>query len=126
MSWRSEIIKPPLHSQRPSCDACNAADPRGDQKQPQKRKNNISPIRLLPSYWKQLVIAGIAVVGVSAADLLQPWPLKVVLDYVIANRPMPQWFNSLTNVVFGSDRVAILNFAIMAVAIITLVDSISS
>ena len=94
--------------------------------QTQKCKNEISLIRLLPSYWKQLVIAGIAVVGVSAADLLQPWPLKVVLDYVIANRPMPQWFNSLTNLVFGSDRVAILNLAIIAVAIITLVDSISS
>ena len=94
--------------------------------QTQKCKNEISLIRLLRSYWKQLVIAGIAVVGVSAADLLQPWPLKVVLDYVIANHPMPKWFNSLTNLVFGGDRVAILNFAIIAVAIITLVDSLSS
>src|SRR5215471_12214398 len=92
----------------------------------QQYKNEIGPIRLLRSYWKQLVIAAIAVVGVTAADLLQPWPLKVVLDYVIANRPMPQWFNSLTNLVFGSDRVAILNFAIVSVVIITLVDSISS
>src|SRR5215467_542235 len=94
--------------------------------QPQKRKNEISLIRLLPSYWKQLVIAGIAVVGVSAADLLQPWPLKVVLDYVIANRPMPKWLNSLTNLALGGDKVAILNLAIVSVAIITLVDSISS
>ena len=92
----------------------------------QKYKNEISPIRLLRSYWKQLVIAAIAVVGVTAADLLQPWPLKVVLDYVIANRPMPKWLNSLTNLVFGGDRVAILNFAIIAVAIITLIDSLSS
>jgi ATP-binding cassette, subfamily B, bacterial len=94
--------------------------------QTQKSSNEISLIRLLRSYWKQLVIAAIAVVGVSAADLLQPWPLKVVLDYVIANRPMPGWLNSLTNLVFGGDRVAILNFAIISVAIITLVDSISS
>jgi ATP-binding cassette, subfamily B, bacterial len=94
--------------------------------QTQKSSNEISLIRLLRSYWKQLVIAAIAVVGVSAADLLQPWPLKVVLDYVIANRPMPGWLNSLTNLVFGGGRVAILNFAIISVAIITLVDSISS
>jgi ATP-binding cassette, subfamily B, bacterial len=94
--------------------------------QTQKSSNEISLIRLLRSYWKQLVIAAIAVVGVSAADLLQPWPLKVVLDYVIANRQMPGWLNSLTNLVFGGDRVAILNFAIISVAIITLVDSISS
>ena len=92
----------------------------------QMYKNEISPIRLLRSYWKQLVIAAIAVVGVTAADLLQPWPLKVVLDYVIANRPMPKWLNSLTNLVFGGDRVSILNFAIIAVAIITLIDSLSS
>src|SRR5262249_53569676 len=92
----------------------------------QQYKNEIGPIRLLRSYWKQLVIAAIAVVGVTAADLLQPWPLKVVLDYVIANRPMPKWLNSLTNLVFGGDRVAILNFAIIAVAIITLIDSLSS
>jgi ATP-binding cassette, subfamily B, bacterial len=94
--------------------------------QTQKSSNEISLIRLLRSYWKQLVIAAIAVVGVSAADLLQPLPLKVVLDYVIANRPMPEWLNSLTNFAFGGDKVAILNFAIVSVAIITLVDSISS
>ena len=94
--------------------------------QTQKCSNEISLIRLSRSYWKQLVIAAIAVVGVSAADLLQPWPLKIVLDYVIANRRMPEWLNSLTNVGFGGGRVAILNCAIISVAIITLVESISS
>src|SRR5215813_4509786 len=92
----------------------------------QKYKTEISLIRLLRSYWKQLVIAAIGVVGVSAADLLQPWPLKIVLDYVIANRRMPEWLNSLINLAFGHNSAAILNFAIVSVVIITLVDSISS
>src|SRR5262245_57233018 len=92
----------------------------------QNSSNDIRPSRLLRFHWKRLVIAAIGVIGVSSADLLQPWPLKIVLDYVIANRRMPEWLNSLVNLAFGHDSAAILNFAIASVVIITLVDSISS
>jgi ATP-binding cassette subfamily B protein len=94
--------------------------------QTQNSSNDIQLSHLLRFHWKRLVIAAIGVVGVSAADLLQPWPIKIVLDYVIANRRMPEWLNSFINLAFGHDSAAILNFAIVSVVIITLVDSISS
>jgi hypothetical protein len=27
----------------------------------------------------------------SAADLLEPWPLKIIFDYVIERKPAPAW-----------------------------------
>ena len=38
---------------------------------------------LLRPYWKLLVLAFAAMLVESAMDLLEPWPLKVILDHVI-------------------------------------------
>src|ERR1051325_8339226 len=85
--------------------------------------SEIELIPLLRLHWKKLLLAGFAVLGISAADLLQPWPLKIVLDYVIASGHPPRWLNVLTS---AADKSAILTVAIVAVAAITIVDSISS
>src|SRR5437867_323982 len=81
---------------------------------------------LLRPHWKGLVVALLAVVGITVADVLQPWPLKIVLDYVLAGRRMPDWLTSVLNFAFAGNKNAVLKFAVAAVAIITVVDSISS
>jgi len=81
---------------------------------------------VLRPHWKALMLAMLAVVGVSAADLLQPWPLKIVLDNVIAGRRLPPWLTSFLQAAFGEDKSAILLFAVVAVMVIALVDSVSS
>ena len=53
------------------------------------RSLNIS--RLIHPYWKLLSIAFVAMVIESASDLLEPWPLKVIFDYVIGSKPIPAW-----------------------------------
>ena len=70
--------------------------------------------------------AVIAVLGITAADVLQPWPLKIVLDYVLAGRRMPPQLASVMSFAFGSDKSAILTFAVVCVALITIVDSVGS
>jgi len=82
--------------------------------------------RLLRPYWKRLLLALFAVIGITLADVLQPWPLKIVLDYVLAGHRMPEWLASLLTFAFGGNKNAILNFAVISVAVITLIDSISS
>jgi ABC-type multidrug transport system fused ATPase/permease subunit len=39
--------------------------------------------RLLRPYWGRLAIAFAAMLLESGADLLEPWPLKIIFDYVI-------------------------------------------
>ena len=46
---------------------------------------------LLRPYWKLLTIAFGAMLVQAAADLLEPWPLKVIFDYVLGAKPMPAW-----------------------------------
>jgi len=81
---------------------------------------------LLRPHWKALTIAFIAVIGESFTDLLEPWPLKVVFDYVLGSKPMPEWMSSFVNSTFGHDKLAILNFAAIAVITIAVVGAISS
>jgi ATP-binding cassette, subfamily B, bacterial len=70
---------------------------------------------LLRPHWKSLLIAFIAVALESVADLMEPWPIKVVLDYVIGQKPPPEWMANFIESVFGRDKLAVLNFAAISV-----------
>src|SRR3989449_4463666 len=80
---------------------------------------------LLYPHWKSLSFALIAVLGESITDLLEPWPLKIVFDYVFGSKRMPDW---LTNIVsfLGTDKFSILNFAVLAVIVIAIFGAVSS
>lgn len=81
---------------------------------------------LLRPHWKQTALASIAVVGETASDLAQPWPLKIVLDYVLQAKRMPGWLSQVVHRLAGDNQFAILDFAIAAVAIIALVGAVST
>ena len=72
-----------------------------------------------------LSLAFIAVIGESITDLLEPWPLKVVFDYVFGSKRMPDWLASLVAFI-GDDKFSILNFAVLAVIVIALFGAIGS
>jgi subfamily B ATP-binding cassette protein MsbA len=48
--------------------------------------------QLMRPYWKTLVIACVAVVGETLADVLEPWPVKVIVDSVLQSKPLKGWF----------------------------------
>lgn len=54
--------------------------------------------RLLP-YWRAAwmdTTTGVALLFLAAAiELLQPWPLKLLVDYVLGSRPVPLWLANL-------------------------------
>jgi ATP-binding cassette, subfamily B, bacterial len=80
---------------------------------------------LLYPHWKALTLAFIAVLGESATDLLEPWPLKIVFDYIFGSKAMPDWLAGMV-AWLGDDKFAILNFAVLAVLTIAVFGAISS
>jgi ATP-binding cassette, subfamily B, bacterial len=89
------------------------------------RKGRLSILGLLRPHWKAMSLA-LAVVGVEAgADLLEPWPLKLVLDSLLQSKPPPAWMARMIGWV-GHDQLAILNFAVASVAVIAVVGALSS
>ena len=83
-------------------------------------------IDLLRAHWGTLGVALIAVTGVAIADLLEPWPLKIVFDYLLHSKPMPEWLSRAVGSVLGQSNLALLEFAAIAVVAIALVGAISS
>ena len=66
---------------------------------------------LLRPHFKLLMVGLAAVVGEGVADLLQPWPLKIVLDSVFKSRAIHGWLNRFILATVGDDKLAILRFA---------------
>jgi ATP-binding cassette, subfamily B, bacterial len=79
--------------------------------------------RLLAPYWKPLGVAFAAMLVQSGADLLEPWPLKVIFDYVLGSKRPPIW---LARVISSDSRTALLNIAAIAVVAIAVLGAISS
>jgi ATP-binding cassette subfamily B protein len=79
---------------------------------------------LLRPHLKLLLVGLVAVVGEGIADLLQPWPLKIVLDNVLQSRQIHGWLSPFILKLAGHDKLAILSFAAMAVLAIAVIDAI--
>jgi ATP-binding cassette subfamily B protein len=83
-------------------------------------------IGLIRPHWKALTLAFVAVLGQTFSDVLEPWPIKIVIDNILQSRKLPSWLAGSVVEIFGQDRMAILNFAVAAVAAIAVVGAISS
>ena len=69
---------------------------------------------LLWPYRRALAIALIAVIGAGVANLLQPWPLKVVFDLVGGSKPVHGWLGNFIHSNFGPHKIALVEFAAAA------------
>jgi ATP-binding cassette, subfamily B, bacterial len=79
---------------------------------------------LLQPHWRALTLGFIAIAGESVANLLQPWPLKIVLDDVLRSKETHGWAMALVHRLVGTDRMALLEFACIAVLAIAVLDAI--
>ena len=59
-------------------------------------------------------VALLAAIGEGIADLLSPWPLKIVIDAVAKPRPLPAWADYLLQHLGGSNKMATVRFAALA------------
>jgi subfamily B ATP-binding cassette protein MsbA len=81
---------------------------------------------LIRPHWKSLTVAFVAVVGETATDVLDPWPIKIVVDNVLQGKKLGGTLGSIAAALFGDGRLAIVNFAVLAVGAIAVVGAISS
>jgi len=78
-------------------------------------------LKLVRPYWKWLAVVLVAMVLETAMSLAAPWPLKIVLDSVFDNEPVPSWLAWLGG---GSpDRRALLNVAVAGTVVIALLQA---
>jgi ATP-binding cassette, subfamily B, bacterial len=85
----------------------------------------LSIVGLLRPHWKAMTLALVGVAGETAASLLEPWPLKIVLDYLLQARPLPGWMMPVVGWI-GNGKLAVLNIAVLAVAVIAVGGAVSS
>lgn len=67
-----------------------------------------------------LCIAGLCLVGVTVCELLVPWPLKIILDYVLLNKPVPPSLSVIEALIHAGPLTALIALS-SAIAVIALV-----
>jgi subfamily B ATP-binding cassette protein MsbA len=82
---------------------------------PDPGQNPLTIQRLLRPHVKSLSLGVLVVAGGSVADLLQPWPLKIIIDTVLKGHATKGWLNDVVLGLGGDDPLQILRFAALAV-----------
>jgi ATP-binding cassette subfamily B protein len=74
---------------------------------------------------RSLLLAALCTLGVSAAGLLKPWPLKIILDHVIGNAPLPPFLGFLQDFL-AEGKVTVLVAASASIVVIALCEALFS
>lgn len=83
-------------------------------------------IDLVRPHWKALTLAFVAVLGETIAGILEPWPIKIVIDSIQHPTALPGLLGRMVEGIFGQGPYAVLNFAVAAVAVIAIVGAIGA
>ena len=86
-------------------------------------KGGLSILELLRPHRRQLWLGLLAIAGESIAGLLEPWPLKIVLDDLLQGKNQHGWLHRLILATAGSAPRNVLVFACVAVLIIAVTDA---
>jgi len=81
---------------------------------------------LLSGHWGALLLGLVAVGIETAAALLEPWPIKVVLDTVLHTRPLPQPIVQALGPAVASNGMMVLELAAVAVLLIAITAAAAS
>jgi ATP-binding cassette, subfamily B, bacterial len=68
----------------------------------------------------------VAVLGETVTDILEPWPIKIVVDNILQSKKLPPVLGGIVTGLFGQNTDAIVDFAVAAVALIAIVGAVSS
>jgi subfamily B ATP-binding cassette protein MsbA len=93
---------------------------------PDPGQNPLTIQRLLRPHLKSLALGVLVVAGGSAADLLQPWPLKIIIDTVLQAKVRKGWQSDLILRFAGTNQLDILRFAALSVLVIAALGAVCS
>ena len=91
-----------------------------------KRRKRLTIRELLKPHKWSLILGFVAVLGEALANLLEPWPLKIVVDYVFRSHESGGALMRFVHAYAGADRFAIVKFACFMVLAIAVLDAIST
>ena len=83
-------------------------------------------VRVLRPHWPRMAIALVAVAFETLADVLEPWPLAIVVDNVLAGEPLPHRLRPIIEPLFGTNASGLLEFALAAIIVIAVVGGVAS
>ncbi|MCZ2074686.1 MAG: ABC transporter ATP-binding protein/permease [Bryobacterales bacterium] len=77
-------------------------------------------VPFLKPYWRKLLLACACLLMVSALRLIEPWPLKIIFDYVLWSKPLPAYLGFLSPLFeHGLPRaVTLLCLALLAITLL--------
>lgn len=104
----------------------SAGKPGKPEKKSAQNPARLKLIQLIRPHWRALTFAMLAVLGETVTDVLDPWPIKIVVDNIIQSKKLPGWLGGMVVHLFGQNKLAILDFAVLAVAAIAVVGAVSS
>jgi ATP-binding cassette, subfamily B, bacterial len=81
-------------------------------------RSGLNILELLRPHRRQLWLGLLAITGESIAGLLEPWPLKIVLDDLLQGKNQHGWLHGLILTAAGSAPRNVLAFACVAVLVI--------
>lgn len=98
-----------------------------DKQSPLDRKTyRATVLGLLSGHWG-ILLFGLAAVGAeTGAALLEPWPIKIVLDTVLRAKPLPHWLERAIAAMFGTNALGVLGFAVGMVLFVAAVGAVGS
>ena len=73
----------------------------------------------------RLLFAALCTLGATAAELLKPWPLKIILDHVILDKPVPRALRALQGLL-PAGKVPLLLEAAAGIVVIALLGGLFS
>ena len=87
-------------------------------------QGGLNILELLRPHSRQLWLGLLAITGESIAGLLEPWPLKIVLDDLLQGKNQHGWLHRLISATAGSAPRNVLIFACIAVLVIAVTDAL--
>src|SRR5262249_21335136 len=82
--------------------------------------------RLLRPHGPPMAAALAAVAFETLADVLEPWPVAVVVDNVLGGKRLPHGLRPIVDRMFGTNTTALLEFALAAIVLIAVVGGVAS
>src|SRR3569833_1224008 len=87
-------------------------------------QGGLNILALLRPLRRQLWLGLLAIAGESIAGLLEPWPLKIVLDDLLQGKNQHGWLHRFILSIAGSAPRNVVLFACAAVLVIAITDAI--
>ena len=79
----------------------------------------------IKTYWKWFLFAYAGLLGTILMNLITPWPLKLIFDYILLDQPLPDTITPISAVV-GHDSLALLTMFCLGIVLLTVFESLFS